>query len=215
MFNSIISSHKNLKTRKKTSSRQKNREKTSPGASSKFRNTFLSQYDYNSPTTASGSTNSGPATTTNALQKLLCDQKVHAHNDENLNTDPSFINNLLNSKISDLNGVNINSCNGQPLMIKIGNESEPMADYDYIRKSSKTPVNIDTHGNMFKFMDSQNYPQSNAFHQKSPFDQQLLLLKTKFKTVLENYRKREEALIQRCKYLEAELLKSRESRIEE
>jgi hypothetical protein len=75
MFNSIINSHKNVKTRKK-SSNKKNRKAMSPNTYSKFRNTFLSIYDYNSPTTATGSSKSGMGTTTNAtLQKLLSDKK--------------------------------------------------------------------------------------------------------------------------------------------
>jgi len=67
MFNSIINSHKMQKSRKKTSSR-KSRKGLSPNSYSKFRNTFLSLYDYNSPTTASRSSNSRPPTTTAALK---------------------------------------------------------------------------------------------------------------------------------------------------
>lgn len=79
MFNSIINSHKNLKTRKKTSSRKKNRGTVSPSSYSKFRNTFLSMYDYSSPAGASRSKNSGPPTTNEALKLMLSNKKSAIH----------------------------------------------------------------------------------------------------------------------------------------
>ena len=51
MFNSIINSQKTLKHKK--SSSKKKRDMATPSTNSKFRNTFLSQYDMNSPSTHS------------------------------------------------------------------------------------------------------------------------------------------------------------------
>lgn len=71
MFNSIINSHKNLKS----VNRKKDRGDTiSPNSYSKFRNTFLSIYDYSSPSTASGSKNSRAPTTSAALKKMLLEK---------------------------------------------------------------------------------------------------------------------------------------------
>lgn len=99
MFNSIINSHKNLKQKKKATS------------SKKLRNTFLSIYDYNSPTTASGSTASGPHTTSGALKKVLAMAKN-------------------NSQIHDVNTVSINSINGKPLMIKVNNDANGLMEFN-------------------------------------------------------------------------------------
>jgi hypothetical protein len=89
MFNSIINSQKNINQRKKTTS-QKKRDNGTPNQYSKFRNSFLSMYDMNSPTSASGSSKPRVQTTSATLKKML----VSSNN---------------NSQIQDVNTVIINS----------------------------------------------------------------------------------------------------------
>ena len=75
MFNSIINSQKSHKQRKKTTSKKKKRDSGTSSSDrgiksySKFRNTFLSMYDYSSPTAAPSSTK--VQTTSAALKKML------------------------------------------------------------------------------------------------------------------------------------------------
>lgn len=90
MFNSIINSQKSINQRKKTTSRKKNRDNGTPNQYSKFRNSFLSMYDMNSPTTASGSSKPRVQTTSATLKKMLMSSKN-------------------NSQIQDVNTVIINS----------------------------------------------------------------------------------------------------------
>lgn len=138
MFNSITNSQKYLK---------KNVEMISPTTYSKFRNTFLSMYDYNSPTTASGSTTSGPGNISTALKKMLTNKKqCSVDRESQIKQDASYINNLINSKINETNTVTINSSNGKPLMINVGPDAKGLVEYsDYIRQASKTPVHTDAH----------------------------------------------------------------------
>lgn len=192
MFNSIINSQKNLKQRKKTTSRKKHRDTITPNSYSKFRNTFLSMYDYNSPTTASGSTNSGPITTSAALKKMLSVPKHNSH-------------------MHDVNTVSINSCNGKPLMIKVGNDNKGLIEYNnYLRQTSKTPLNVDAKQDIFDILEK-NQRQNDEFHQAPPFVQELGILKAKFTKVLNDYKNREQILRDRCSYLEAELRKAQEN----
>lgn len=103
MFNSIINNHKSQKLRKKSSSSKKSRKGISPNTYTKFRNTFLSMYDYNSPTTMSRSSGPRPPTTSVALKKLLSDKKHAMY--ENQAQDVSYINSILAHKLQDINMV--------------------------------------------------------------------------------------------------------------
>jgi hypothetical protein len=209
MFNSIINNHKNQKSRKKTSSRKKSRKGISPNSYSKFKNTFLSMYDYNSPTTASRSSVARPPPTSIALKKLLSDKKCRkssAKYDSNMNHDRSYLNTLLTSKMQDINAVSINSCNGKPLMVKVGNESRGLVEYNnYLRQTSKTPMGNEYKPNLFRGQN--DAVQNETFQQKSPFYNDLALIKNKFTSVLESYKQREMMLMERCKYLETKLMK--------
>ena len=197
MFNSIISSHKNQKSRKKTSSRKKARKGVSPNQYSKFRNTFLSMYDYNSPTTASRSSNTRMPTTNVALKKLLSDKKKS--NYDNIN------NWLLSSQIQDINAVSINSCNGKPLIVTVGNDSRGLVEYNYHRQTSKTPSNNEYKPNLFHGSNANGYQKENVPNQ-SPFYNDLQNLKNKFQSVLNSYKQREMMLMERCKFLENKLM---------
>lgn len=183
----------------------------SPNSYSKFRNTFLSMYDYNSPTTASGSKNSMPPTTTETLKRMLSDKKRPSdHWETHLKQEASYINTLINSKINDVNTVSISSCNGKPLMIKVGNENKGIIEYNnFLRQASKTPVSVDLKQDVIKIMEKHNKNDEND--PNVAMGQQLNALKSKFVQVLDSYRKREQMLVERCKYLETELIKSQES----
>ena len=189
MFNSIINSQRCQKQRKKTGSRKKNRDTATPSSYSKFRNTFGDLMIQQQPsTTASGSTNSGGKTTTAALRKMLSNYK----------SQPA---------IHDVGAVNISSCNGKPLMIKVNNDAAGLMEYNnYLHQTCKAPVNIDTQKEVLKILDER---QGDQFHSSPPWMQEMSLLKNKFVKVLNNYRSREQMLIARCKYLESELMKSR------
>ena len=178
---------------------------------SKFRNTFLSMYDYNSPTTASGSKNSVPPTTSETLKRMLSDKKKPTNREENqLKQDASYINTLINSKIHDVNTVSISSWNGKPLMIKVGNENKGIIEYNnFLRQASKTPVSVDLKQDVIKIMEKNKNDENDP---NLIMNQQLNALKIKFVQVLDGYKKREQILVERCKYLETELLKTQESR---
>ena len=167
-------------------------------------------YDYNSPTTASGSKNSMPPTTTETLKRMLSDKKKPTERWETqLKQDASYINTLINSKIHDVNTVSISSCNGKPLMIKVGNENKGIIEYNnFLRQANKTPVSVDLKQDVIKIMDKSKNDENDA---NVIMGQQLNALKSKFVQVLDSYKKREQMLVERCKYLETELLKSQES----
>lgn len=189
MFNSIISSQRCQKQRKKTGSRKKNRDTATPSSYSKFRNTFGDLIIQQQPsTTVSGSTNSGGKTTTAALKRML----------NNYKSQP---------EIRDVGTVNISSCNGKPLMIKVNNDAVSLMEYNnYVHQTCKTPMNIDTQKEVLKILDER---QGDEFHTSPPWMQELSILKSKFVKVLNNYKSREQMLIARCKYLENELIKSK------
>lgn len=108
-----------------------------------------------------------------------------------------------------MNTVSISSCNGKPLMIKVGNENKGIIEYNnFLRQANKTPVSVDLKQDVIKIMDKSKNDENDA---NVIMGQQLNALKSKFVQVLDSYKKREQMLVERCKYLETELLKSQES----
>lgn len=138
MFNSIINSQKNINQRKKTTSQKKNRNNGTPNQYSKFRNSFLSMYDMNSPTSASGSSKPRVQTTSATLKKML-------------------MSSTNNSQIQDVNTVIINSWNDKPMTIRVNNDPKSPTIFEnecnliqYKRESKPLPPPFENDLNCLK-----------------------------------------------------------------
>lgn len=93
-------------------------------------------------------------------------------------------------------------------MVKVNAENKGLVDYNnFLRQTSKTPVYTDTKQDIFKVLEDNKFRNET---EPAVMGRQLNELKSKFVGVLEGYKQRERMLMERCKYLEGELMKSKE-----
>lgn len=187
----MMSKNKNSKQRKKSSSRKKKRDTAASSSDrglnsySKFRNTFLSMYDYTSPTPSRISCNAKsnklinhpqPITTSATLKKMFKNNK---------------------KEYKDVNTVIINSCNDKPLMIKVNSESNKGLVH-YNSNNHYMPLNQKHSTNQLPTQDYMAHFKNKQHLTKDPeITEGLQEIKQRFVSVLDGYKHREKMLIEK------------------
>lgn len=96
-------------------------------------------------------------------------------------------------------------------MIKVGNDNKGFIEYNnFLKHSSKTPTSVELKEDVKRILEKNKKPRD----ENDPslvLGKQLGDLKVKFTRALEGYKNRERALVERCKFLEGELMKTHEA----